>query len=169
MFFFHISVCYIIAEGFWFMPLSLVRRRTFRLSAWVIWVHPWCRWYRVRAHRVDMSLRCHNSQRRNGVTGCGWRHAPKARGCLCENLKKVMSRVLDAKRRGSTFGARRREANLRPNGAARVGYKTPNEKDRLLELTDARRTCGLWGSLELGAKWIRQHRRLCLSSLRRNL
>ena len=31
------------------------------------------------------------------------------------------NRVLDAKREGSTFGARRREANLRPNGAARVG------------------------------------------------
>ena len=31
------------------------------------------------------------------------------------------SRVLDAKREGSTFGARRREANVRPMGAARVG------------------------------------------------
>ena len=27
--------CYIIAEGFRFMPLSLVRLRTFRLSTWV--------------------------------------------------------------------------------------------------------------------------------------
>ena len=30
--------CYEIAEGFWFMPLSLVRLRTFRLSTWVVWV-----------------------------------------------------------------------------------------------------------------------------------
>ena len=29
------SFCYIIAEGFRFMPLSLVRLRTFRLSTWV--------------------------------------------------------------------------------------------------------------------------------------
>ena len=27
--------CYKIAEGFWFMPLSLVRLRTFQLSTWV--------------------------------------------------------------------------------------------------------------------------------------
>ena len=45
----------------------------------------------------------------------------------------------------------------------------PNEKDRLLELADARRTCALWGPLETGAKWIRKLRRLCLSSLRRNV
>ena len=31
------------------------------------------------------------------------------------------SRVLDAKREGSIFGARRREANLRPMGATRDG------------------------------------------------
>ena len=31
-------MCYEIAEGFRFMPLSLVRLRTFRLSTWVGWV-----------------------------------------------------------------------------------------------------------------------------------
>ena len=41
--------------------------------------------------------------------------------------------------------------------------------DWLLELADAKRTCALWGPLEMGAKLIRQHRRLCLSSLCRNL
>ena len=70
---------------------------------------------------MEVSLRCHNSPRRNGVTGCGRRHAPEARGGLCENLKKVTGWVLDAKPEGSTFGARRREANLRPIGAARDG------------------------------------------------
>ena len=30
--------CYEIAEGFRFMPLSLVRLRTFRLSTWFGWV-----------------------------------------------------------------------------------------------------------------------------------
>ena len=34
---------------------------------------------------------------------------------------------------------------------------------------DVRRTCALWWALEMRAKWIRQHRRLCLSSLCRNL
>ena len=32
------NLCYEIAEGFRFMPLSLVRMRTFRLSTWVGWV-----------------------------------------------------------------------------------------------------------------------------------
>ena len=40
---------------------------------------------------------------------------------FCENLKKVESWVLDAKREGSMFGAHRREANVRPMGAARDG------------------------------------------------
>ena len=30
-----VSLCNIMAEGFRFMPLGLVRLRTFRLSAWV--------------------------------------------------------------------------------------------------------------------------------------
>ena len=38
-----------------------------------------------------------------------------------EIWRKLESWVLDAKRGGSTFGARRREANLRPMGAARDG------------------------------------------------
>ena len=37
------SQCYMIAEGFRFMPLSLVRLRTFRLSTWVSWVQHWGR------------------------------------------------------------------------------------------------------------------------------
>ena len=35
------STCYIIAEGFRFMPLGLVGLRTFRLSTWVSWVQHW--------------------------------------------------------------------------------------------------------------------------------
>ena len=42
-----------------------------------------------------------------------------------EDLKKVRELSTRRKRGGSTFGARRREANLRPKGAARVGL--PNE------------------------------------------
>ena len=47
----------------------------------------------------------------------------------------------------------------------RVEIWTPNEKDQFWSL-QAR---GELGPLELRAKWIRQHRRLCLFSLRRNL
>ena len=60
---------------------------------------------------MEVSLRCHNSPRRNrarvtSLTG-------SARRFVWE-FEESQSRVLDAKRRGSTFGARRREANLRP-------------------------------------------------------
>ena len=120
-------LCYIITEGFRFMPLSLVRLRTFRLSTWVSWSNIEAGVNVGARRRIKVSLRCHNNQRRNTVTGCEWCHAQEARGGLCENLKS-QGRVLDAKREGSTFGARRREANLRP-----------------------------LGPLELGAKWIRQH------------
>ena len=74
------------------------------------------------------------------MTECEWRHAPEARRGLWRIERKLESWVLDAKRGGSIFGARRREANMRP-----------------------------MGPLEMGAIWIRQHRRLCLSSLCRNL
>ena len=37
------GICYIIAEGFRFMLLSLVRLRTFWLSTWVSWVQHWGR------------------------------------------------------------------------------------------------------------------------------
>ena len=37
------ATCYIIAEGFRLMPLSLVRLRTFRLSTWVSYVQHWGR------------------------------------------------------------------------------------------------------------------------------
>ena len=58
-----------MAEGFRFMPLGLVKLRTFRLSAGVN--------TRVRGGRVTQ--RCHNKMG-NRVTKCGWRHAPEARG-----------------------------------------------------------------------------------------
>ena len=66
------------------------------------------------------------------MTECEWRHAPEACRGLWRIERKLESWVLDAKREGSTFGARGREAKLRPMGTTRDG-----------------------------AKWIRQHRRLC--------
>ena len=55
------------------------------------------------------------------VTECEWRNAPEARRGLWRIERKLESRVLVAKREGPTFGARRREATLRPMGAARDG------------------------------------------------
>ena len=56
----------------------------------------------------------------------GWQSAGdvthRKRAEVVWEFEERKSRVLDAKRRGSIFGARRREANLRLNGAARVGY-----------------------------------------------
>ena len=64
--------CNIIAEGFRFMPLGLVRLRTFstqhmgELGATLMQVVT-----RERAQSGHVIQRCHNSPRRNGVTGCG--------------------------------------------------------------------------------------------------
>ena len=70
--------------------------------------------------RMEVSLRCHNSPRRNRVrvtsrTGSAQR--------FVWEFEERQSRVLDAKREGSTFGARRREASLRPMAAARDGVQ----------------------------------------------
>ena len=51
----------------------------------------------------------------------------------------------------------------------RVGFWTPNEKDQFWSSQARGKFAPYGGPLELGAKWIRQHRRLCLSFLRRNL
>ena len=85
---------------------------------------------------MEVSLRCHNSPRRYWVTGCGVTSTYRKRAEFCVRIW------------------RGKESSTR----------TPNEKDRLLELAGAgaRRTCVLWGggALAMGAKWIRQHRRL---------
>ena len=63
-----------MAGGFRFMPLGLVRLRTFRLSTWVSSVQTWCRCYRVHAQSGRVTQRCHNNPR----WGTGWRSANDA-------------------------------------------------------------------------------------------
>ena len=63
----HDPICYQIAEGFRFMPLSLVRLRTF-LAQHMGWLG--VRLKQVLT-RVQVSLRCHNSPRRYWVKRCG--------------------------------------------------------------------------------------------------
>ena len=51
----------------------------------------------------------------------------RKRADVCVRIwRKLESWVLDTKRRGLTFGARRREANLHPMGAARDGGQMNN-------------------------------------------
>ena len=135
----NVTACVMNSRGISVHAFDLVRLRTFRLSTWLIGCKIEAGVNAGARERMEVSLRCHNSPRRYWVTRCGWRHAPEARGSLCENLRKIESGFRRQTRR-IDFGARRCEANVRR-----------------------------WGPLELGAKWIRQHRRLCLSSLRRIL
>ena len=78
-----------MAEGFHFMPLGLVRLRTFCLSALVIWcnintgVH-------ARTDGADVSLRDVTiAQMGNGASKCEWRHAPEVRGGFWEFWRKL--------------------------------------------------------------------------------
>ena len=77
---------------------------------------------------MEVSLTCHNTPRQNG-----WRSASdvthRKRAEVCGDLNKVEELKLDTGRRRSTFGARRREANLRPmRGRSSWG---PNEYDSI--------------------------------------
>ena len=81
--------CNIMAEGFRFMPLGLVRLRAFRLSAWVTWVQHWCRCSRVGG--VDMSLRGVTVAQMGGRTSeCEWRRTPEAHGEFWEFWRKLV-------------------------------------------------------------------------------
>ena len=86
-----------MAEGFRFMPLGLVRLRTFRLSTWVSWVQTWVQVLtRVRGgYVID---RCQNKNPIERLTsGCEWRHAPEARARkILEILKKSVAELSPA-------------------------------------------------------------------------
>ena len=74
--------------------------------------------------RMEVSLRCHNSPRRNWVTGCGWRHAPQARGGLCENLKKESELETRHQTRKIDFWSSQTRGELAPyGGRSRWGPK----------------------------------------------
>ena len=66
-----------MAEGFRFMPLCLVRLRTFRMG----YLGETLMQVFTSAGGADVSLRDVTiAQMGNGATECGWRHAPEARG-----------------------------------------------------------------------------------------
>ena len=69
---------------------------------------------RTRAQSGRVTQRCHNSPGwETGVTECGWRHAPEARGGFWEILKKSVSRVETCLwRRRLAFACSRRPCNL---------------------------------------------------------
>ena len=82
--------CNIMVEGFRFVPLGLVRLRTFQLSTWVSLVQTWVQVLtRVRGGCVVHS--CQNKNPRERLTsGCEWRHAPEARGGFWEIWKSQL-------------------------------------------------------------------------------
>ena len=104
------------------MPLGLVSWEHFGLTYGLVRCNLDAGGKRVSAHRADMSLRDVTIVRdETGWQGAGdVTHRKRTEVCV-RIWRKLESWVLDAKRRGSTFGARRREANLRPMGAARDG------------------------------------------------
>ena len=68
----------IMAEGFRFTPLGLVRLRTFRLSTWVSYVKTWVQ-VLTRVRGGCVVHRCQNKNPIERLTsGCEWRLAPEA-------------------------------------------------------------------------------------------
>ena len=113
-----------MTEGFRFMPLGLVRLRTFRLSTWVSKVQTWVQ-VLTRAHGGCVVYRCQNKNPIERLTsGCEWRHVPegRARRILGILKKSELSWVLPQEK---TVGFRLL-AEARPvafvAGATRVGW-----------------------------------------------
>ena len=86
-----------MAEGFRFMPLGLVRLRTFRLSTWVSYVN---------AH-VRVVHRCQNKNPIERLTsGCEWHHAPEARALRIWGDFEIVSKLSWVLPREKTVGFR---------------------------------------------------------------
>ena len=106
--------CNIMAEGFRFMPLGLVRLRTFRFSAWVTEVQHErrcsraCGWVDVSFRDVKIKI----PDRGMWMTSC----TGSERGGFWGVWKKSVSWELDSEREGSTFGARWDQTNLCATG-----------------------------------------------------
>ena len=111
-----------MAKGFRFMPLCLVRLRTFSAQ---------CMGYlgatltQVFAHaRAERTCHSEMSQKPTleaDASECERRHAPEARGGVREISEKVRELKLDIERDGWLSRARWGETNLRATGAARDG------------------------------------------------
>ena len=85
------STCNMMAEGFRFMPLVLVRLRTFRLNTWVSKVQTWAQ-VLTRAQGGCVVHRCQIK-----IPEKGWpmdvndvMHRKRARGGFCEFWKKLV-------------------------------------------------------------------------------
>ena len=110
--------CYKIAEGFRFMPLSLGSAHGLVGCNIEAGVNAGAR------GRMEVSLRCHNSPRRYWVTGCGWRHAPEARGGCVRIWREKESGTRRQTRRIDFWGSQTRGELAPYGGHTRWG---PNE------------------------------------------
>ena len=125
-----------MAEGFRFLPLGLVRLRTFRLSTWVTYINTGVH---ARSHRADTSLR--------GVT-------------IDRNGKRGRARANDVthRKRAEDFG------NLKT--VKRVENWTPNETVDFRLFAEARPVAFVAGAARDGrggADEKARKERLCLS------
>ena len=94
---------------------------------------------------MEVSLRCHNTPRQNGWRGAG----------DVTHRKRAEVRVRIGRK--SESGIRRQ--------TRRIDFWSSQTRSELTPYGGRSKR----GPLEMGANWIRQHRRLCFSSLRRNL
>ena len=124
------SLCYIIAEGFRFVPLSL-GWEPFGAAHGLVGCNIEAG-VNAGAHgRMEVSLRCHNTPRQNGWRGAGdVTHRKRAEVCV---------RIW----RKSELGTRRQTRRIDFWSSQSRGERAPNE-----------------GRTRWGAKWIRQHRSL---------
>ena len=85
------AVCNIMAEAFRFMPLGLIRLRTFWLSTWGSQVQTWAQVFMRVRDGADVTLRDVTiAQMGNWDRECEWRHAPEARGAFCEFWRMLL-------------------------------------------------------------------------------
>ena len=112
----------IMAEGFRFMPLGLVRLRTFWLSATLTQVF-------TRARRADVSLRDVTiAQMGNVASKCEWRHAPEVHVGFCDFEKVSRVETCLERRRLTIAYSRRPWAGVaRDGGGGR--WKSQNRKN----------------------------------------
>ena len=136
-----------MAEGFRFMPLGLVRLRTFRLSAWVTQVQ-----YLRRCSRT-----CHSemSQQPRWETGLASANDFTHRKCA-EDLgnfeESEQSRELDTEREGLTFACQRWPwAAVARDGVGQM--KKPEQKE-CVSLSLCRRTFKLKGNKKFRDSYV---------------
>ena len=135
-----------MAGAFRFMPLDLVRLRTFSSAHGLVRCNIDAG-VNACACRADVSLRdvkiARDEEQRDGVRMTSRTGSVRR---IWRISKKVRELKLDTERGGSTFGARWGETNLRATGAARDGARWKSQHKTIVSLSLCRRTLKLKGN-----------------------